>query len=364
MTTILLLGGYGATGKSLARNILLYTQADVIIAGRNLGKARAFTDELNDPRATPACVDASDDKSLRSALRGVALCLVASSTTQFTGQVARACLDTEVDYLDIQFAASKIASLRALELDILKAGRCFITEAGYHPGLPSALVRYSATFMDTIESALTAGYLNVGKIPYTESVDELVEAFKDFDARVFRNSAWTRRGGYEMRKFDFGLGIGTKLCYSMYFEELRTLPDIFPSLKETGFYIASTNLLADTFITPFVMLGLKLFPKRGIRPLGKLIWWSMTALAKPPYQVVLTVQARGRKAGNARQVRARIGHPDGYEITAIPVVALLKQYLDGSARKPGLWMMGHLVEPVRLMKDMELMGATIETIIE
>jgi len=215
-----------------------------------------------------------------------------------------------------------------------------------------------------MESAYTAGYLNVGKIPYTESVDELVEAFKDYDARIYKNNAWTKRGGYEMRKFNFGPGIGSKICYSMFFEELHALPELFPSLYETGFYIASTNLLADTFITPIVMLGLKLFPKRGIRPLGKLVWWSMTALNKPPYQVVLIVKAKGLQNGIARQVSTRIGHADGYELTAIPVVALLRQYLDGSARRPGLWMMGQLVEPVRLMKDMEALGATINTVVE
>ena len=361
MTTILLLGGYGLTGRLLARHILAQTKVSLIIAGRNLDKAKAFADELGDPRATPACVDASDHVSFRSALDGVNLCLVAAPTTRFTDQVARACLDAGADYLDIQFGASKLAFLRVLEPEIIKAGRCFITEAGYHPGLPSALVRYAATFFDTMESAPVAGYLNVGKIPYTESVDELVEAFKDYDARIYRDRVWTKRGSYEMRKFDFGPIIGTKVCYSMFFEELRTLPEMFPSLKETGFYIASTNLLVDTILTPFVMLGLKLFPKRGSRPLGKLIWWSMTALTKPPFQVVLTIQAKGLRNGALRQVRVRIGHPDGYEITAIPVVALLQQYLDGSARKPGLWMMGHLAEPVRLMKDMRTLGVTIET---
>ena len=364
MTIILLIGGYGTTGKSLARHILAQTKANLIIAGRNYDKAKAFTDELSDHRATPARVDASDEKNLRSALNGVSLCLLASPTTQFTYQVASACLDAGTDYLDIQFAANKLASLHALEPDIIKAGRCFITEAGYHPGLPSVLVRYAATFLDMIESALTAGYLNIGKIPYTESVDELVEAFKDYDARIYKDRTWTRRGSYEMRKFDFGPGIGRKLCYSMFFEEMRTLPDMFPSLNETGFYISGTNLLVDTFITPIVMLGLKLFPRRGIRPLGKLIWWSMTSLTKPPYRVVLTVQAKGLRNGIAHRVRVTIGHPDGYELTAIPVVALLRQYLDGSARKPGLWMMGHLAEPVSLMKDMEALGATIETVVE
>ena len=364
MSTILLLGGYGATGRPLARHLLSQTKANLIIAGRNLDKAKAFADELNDSRVTCAPVDASDEASLRTSLQNVTLCLVAAPTTQFTGRVARACLDAGADYLDVQFAASKLTTLRALESEIVKAGRCFVTEAGYHPGLPSALVRYAATFFDTLESAITAGYLNVGDMPYTEAVDEVAEAFKDYDARVYKNGEWTKRGGYETRKFDFGAGIGQKTCYSMFFEELGNLPKMFPSLKETGFYLASVNLLADTLLTPLIMLGLKLFPKRGIRPIGKLFWWEMTKLSKPPYLVRLSVEAKGHRNGKQARVHARIEHADGYELTAIPVVAFLQQYLDGSARKSGLWMMGHLAEPVRLMKDMERMGAKVETVVE
>jgi saccharopine dehydrogenase (NAD+, L-lysine-forming) len=359
--TILLLGGYGATGKFLTRHLLARTDANLVIAGRSLDKAKAFADSMNDPRVTFVRADAADESSLRASLRGVTLCLVAAPTTTHTGQVARACLDAGADYLDIQFAASKLTALRALEPEILKAGRCFVTEAGYHPGLPSALVRYAAAHMDSLESAPVAGYLNIGNIPYTEAVDELIEAFKDYDARVFKNGAWTKRGSYEMRKFNFGAGVGQKLCYSMFFEELGGLPKMFPSLKDTGFYLASVNLLFDTLLTPLIMLGLKLFPVRGVRPLGKLLWWEMTALTKPPYRVILSVEAKGTRNGVPRQVRARIEHADGYELTAIPVVAFLEQYLDGSARKPGLWMMGHLAEPVRLMNDMQALGANIET---
>lgn len=373
MTAILILGGYGGTGKSLARHLLNQTDARLILAGRSLDKAQAFADELNDSRVTCARVDASDPSTLLPSLRGVesstslrpSLCLVAAPTTQFTRQVARACLDAGVDYLDIQFGEGKNASLRALEPEILKSGRCFITEAGYHPGLPSALIRYAAAHLDSVESAVAAGYINMAPAPYTEAVDELMEAFKDFDGRVYKNGAWTKRGKYEMRKFDFGAGIGEKkVCYSMFFEELRGLPEMFPALQETGFYIASANLLVDALITPLVMLGLKLFPKRGIRPLGKLVWWSMFGSSKPPYRVVLSVEAKGRRNGSPREVRVTVEHEDGYELTAIPVAAFLRQYLDGSARKPGLWMMGHLAEPVRLMKDMEAMGVKMETSVE
>jgi len=64
------------------------------------------------------------------------------------------------------------------------------------------------------------------------------------------------------------------------------------------------------------------------------------------------------------KVYAAVAQPDGYELTAIPVVATLLQYLDGSARKPGLWMMGHLVKPIRLMMDMEKMGVKFTTSIQ
>jgi hypothetical protein len=54
-----------------------------------------------------------------------------------------------------------------------------------------------------------------------------------------------------------------------------------------------------------------------------------------------------------------LSHKDSYMFTAIPLVACLKQYIDGSARRSGLHYMGHLVDSRRLVADMEKMGMTI-----
>lgn len=102
----------------------------------------------------------------------------------------------------------------------------------------------------------------------------------------------------------------------------------------------------------------------AVHPVGKFLWWGMGTFHKPPYRVELQIQASGFKDGQMAKVLATVAHPDGYELTTIPVVATLLQYLDGSARKPGLWMMGHFVEPVRLMKDMEKMGVQFMTSIQ
>ena len=359
MTKILILGGYGYTGKLLTRHLLAQSEAKIILAGRNLDKAQVFADELNDDRISTVRVDAADADIIGSALQNVDLLLVAAPTTQHAETVIRTALAVKVDYLDVQFSQKKLTILKELSTEIEKAGLCFVTEAGYHPGLPSVMVRYAASQLDSVQSALTAGYLNMGKSPpYSEAVDELMEGFIDYRAQVYKNGAWTKPNQWDMHKFNFGPEIGERTCYSMFFEELRGLPEIYPTLQNTGFYISGSNWLTDLAITPIVMAGLKIAPRRGIRPLGRLMWWGMQQ-SPPPYTVALKVEAQGLKNGQQAWVDMRIEHPDGYELTAIPVVAFLLQYLDGTSRLPGLHMMGQLAEPKRLFEDMQKMGVKL-----
>ena len=358
MKKILILGGYGYTGKLLAKYLLSQTNVQIVIAGRNLEKAKEFACEWNDSRVTAIQADAANFASLSQALQGVTLCLVAAPTTHHTATVVHACIQARVDYLDVQYSSKKLEALFAAESKIKQAGLCFITEAGYHPGLPSALIRYAATKLDVLESALIGGYLNMKELPYTEAVDELMEGFIDYQAQVYKNGAWTKPTAWDSRAFHFGDDIGKRTAYSMFFEELRDIPKLYPSLKETGFYIAGSNWFSDLVITPLIFAGLKLAPKRGLRPLGKLMWWAM-GKSKPPYVVALKVEAKGLLNGRQVEVHVRIAHPDGYEFTAIPVVAYLKQYLDGSARCDGVHMMGHIAEPLRLFKDMQAMGVEL-----
>jgi hypothetical protein len=364
MSKILILGGTGYTGTLVARHLLERSDAAVTIATRHLDKAQAFASELNQQhpgaRAAAAYADAADVGSLRAAFLGHDLVVVAAPTTAYTENVARAALEVGADYLDVQLSAKKVSLLQSLTSEIEHAGRTFITEAGFHPGLPSALVRCAATQLDSIESAVTAGYLNLGKnLPYTEAVDELIELFKAYEAQVYKNGQWTKPSSFDLRKIDFGGDIGRKLCYSMFFEELRLLPELYPSLKNVGFYMSESHWVTDWLIMPITWIWLMIAP-RAVRPIGKFLWWGMGTFHKPPYRVELQAQAAGIKDGKQVNVRVTVAHSDGYELTAIPVVAALCQYLDGSARKPGLWMMGHLVEPLRLMKDMEVMGVQVK----
>ena len=171
---------------------------EIIISGRSLEKAKSFADELNDSRVSARQADASDFDRLKQALQGATLCLVAAPVTHQAETVVRACIAAQVDYLDIQFSSKKLNALYAAEEEIKQAGLCFITEAGYHPGLIAALIRYAALKLDVVESALTAGYLNMESLPYTEAVDELMEGFLDYQAQVYKNGAWTKPTSWDL----------------------------------------------------------------------------------------------------------------------------------------------------------------------
>jgi len=145
----------------------------------------------------------------------------------------------------------------------------------------------------------------------------------------------------------------------MMFEEIHSLPSLIPTLKETGFYITGFGWIMDWIITPFSMMMVKLFPNVMVKPMGRLFTWVWKKTSKPPFYTIMKLRAKGSKDGNESPIEMTLFHEDGYWFTAIPVTACILQYLDGSIRKPGLHWMGQIVEPVRLMKDMEKMGIKI-----
>ena len=158
---------------------------------------------------------------------------------------------------------------------------------------------------------------------------------------------------------NFGGEFGRQYCMPMFLEEMRALPARYPSLRETGFFVGGLNWFVDWFLTPIIMLGLKLFPKTGLEPLGRLMFWGLRTFSRPPYGTLLRLEARGSRAGSPKSVEMLISHPDGYMLTAMPVAACLMQVLAGM-RTPGLHFQAQFVEPGRFFEDLARLGAVVQ----
>jgi hypothetical protein len=366
--TILVLGGYGTTGKTLCGLLLEYGDGDVVVAGRSLEKGRLTAAELGaryPGRVTARAADAADAASLARAFDGVDLVAVSASVLQHAGTVARAALDAGVDYFDLLLSGEdKSAALEKLRPRIEKEGRCFVTDGGIHPGLTAALIRALAPAFGRLERAEVGGLLFVDWDAYDfqqSTIREFATEFRDYRVEALRDGAWTRLEWRDAtRSFDFGAPFGSERCTLMYMKELELLPEQLPSLRDCGFYVSGFNPVANAV----VMLGVAVMratPEALGGPYSRLLAWSLRRFSKPPYGTVFQAEAEGEgPAGDVLSAGLRITHPDGYWLTAAAAAACLLQWQDGSLREPGVHLQALAADPARLLRDLHRMGAGIE----
>ena len=367
--TFLIVGGYGNTGYLIAELLLDYTDARVIIAGRNEDKAGAAATKLNGmfegDRASAAYADASDIQSLEKAFAPADMAIMASGTMEYAANAARAALNTRTDYLDTQLSNNnKLAVLRSFEQEIKKSDLFFITDAGFHPGVPAALVRYAALQADSISVAnvYSAIKLNWKEYTFSEStVLEMVNEFRDYKPQIIRNGGWQTIPMKEMKKYDFKAPLGKQYCVAMVMNEFDKLPEMVPALREAGFYVTGFNMFTDYIVTPLMITALKISGKWD-KKMGRLFSWSLRSFNRPPYLTLLALEADGVKDQKDIHIQVKMSHKDGYYLTAVPIVACLKQYIAGTFRQSGLWYQANIVEPVTFLNDIQNMGIKTEIV--
>ncbi|MFW2389337.1 MAG: SDR family NAD(P)-dependent oxidoreductase, partial [Polyangiales bacterium] len=199
MPTILIIGGYGNTGYYIAQLLLQHTDAQLVVAGRNQQKANAAAQRLSAEhrkRVEALRLDASDEDQLRSAFERCDLAILAASTYKQVDTIIRVAIETQTDYLDTQLSITKkVEALQLHEDAFVGSGMTVITDAGFHPGLPAALVQHAALHFDQLKQANVSSYMGIpwGDLEISlNTMEEFAEELNHFDPRVFRSKNWER----------------------------------------------------------------------------------------------------------------------------------------------------------------------------
>jgi len=367
---IFLLGGYGNVGKFLCDLILSNTDSSIIISGRDELKARNFKDELsikyNASRIETAIVDASKTDSLINAFNKSDLIINSASTIQYTKNIVDALLQTNKNYIDVLMSSpQKLNLLKEASAEFVKNNQTVITDGGFHPGLPAALIRYAAEHFDEINVANVGSLLNMDwkfELSSPDTIKEFIYEFKEYDSTAYVNKEWRKLSYKEYKYFDFGKPYGKRPCISMMMEELKELPDKYPSLTETGFYVSGFNWFTDYIVTPIMMIAVKNFSMQRLNSIAKLFKWSIQKFSKPPYKVILQLIAEGIRDGKNQKMKIEVSHEDGYFLTAAPVFACLNQYLGGKINKPGLHYQASVIIPKIFFDDLNDFGVEVTVV--
>lgn len=151
---ILILGGYGVFGGRLATLLSDLAQLDLIICGRDLGRARAFcVGWSGQAQVRPLALDRAD---IVSGLRAERPDLVVDASGPFQDygtdryRVIAACIDAGVDYLDFADAADFVFGVQEFDECAKAAGAFVLSGVSSFPVLTAAVLREMAKTMEIV----------------------------------------------------------------------------------------------------------------------------------------------------------------------------------------------------------------------
>jgi saccharopine dehydrogenase (NAD+, L-lysine-forming) len=363
---IVALGASGNAGREIA--VLLgpglAASDELVLAGRDPAKlARAAAAVASPASVTTARVDVTDLDAVRELVAGATLVVVTVSRPDLVGDLARIVMEAGADWFDTMLSTpGKLAALQALSDEITGRGCCFVTDGGFHPGLPAVLVRWAAGRLDELTEADVVAAMRMDWRADTladSTVAEMFDEFADFDLVAWVDGESRRLGIRECPSVDFGPPIGRKTCVPMPLAEIAALPRLYPGLRRCGFYVGGFSPAMDYLVLP-VLIGMA--KVRSLRPAAiRLARWSFRRLATypPPHRLVVRLDATGTRGGRPVTASVSVQGEDGYLLTAAPAVTCLRGVLDGLIRRPGVHLQANLVDPEPFLRGLTAFGLDV-----
>lgn len=235
---ILVLGGYGLFGGRISQRLASDGDFEVIVAGRTIGKARAFI--ANTPslaaRMQPLALDtcATDFAERLAALAPGIVIDTAGPFQSREMSVPRAALAAGAHCIDLADGRDYVQRIRTLDAQARAAGRLLVSGASSVPGLSAAVVaalqpRFSR--LRHVEVGISPGNRTERGLATTQAILGYVGQ----PWRVWRDGRWQRVHGWQsLRRVDVE-GVGPRWFARCEVPDLDLLPGRWPALETCDF---------------------------------------------------------------------------------------------------------------------------------
>lgn len=148
---VLILGGTGRIGSSVAADLIEHTPVTLQLAGRSESRGEQLDTRFGG-RAQFLSLDLADQEGLDRAIAGVDLVIHCAGPFHFRdGRVLKSCIQQGVNYLDVSDHPSFTRKALALRDAATRAGITAIVNTGIFPGISNSMVRRDVERLDKVE---------------------------------------------------------------------------------------------------------------------------------------------------------------------------------------------------------------------
>jgi len=354
---VLILGGRGRIGSSVAQDVATHTQAKVTITSRKPSAEITFNEQLGF-----LALDLADKQKLRDAIANSNLVIHCAGPFHYRdASVLKICIEQGVNYLDVSDHPSFTLKALAYREQAASAGVTAIVNTGIFPGISNSMVRQGVEQLDQSErihlSYLVSGSGGAGVTVMRTTFLGLQRPFK-----AWVNSVWQEVKPYSEREtVEFPPPYGRSHVYWFDMPEAFTLPDTFP-VKTV---ITKFGSVPD-FYNHLTWIAAHWFPKSLMQRRSSIeflahVSHKMTDVTNrfSGIGVAIRSEVKGQKSGQSACYCSTLVHENAAIASGCGTGSIAQLLLDGKLKKSGVWSVEQAVATDLFEQSMQSRGIKI-----
>lgn len=356
---VLIIGGRGRIGSSVAQDLATYTQAEITITGRDPAGA-------NSPMPAQGvqylALDLADKEALKKAIGASNLVVHCAGPFYYRdANVLKTCIEGGVNYVDVSdsrgFTRKALEFRKAAEA----AGVTAVINTGIFPGVSNSMVRRDVEQLDEVEE-IHLSYVvgGSGGAGVTVMRTTFLGLQSPFD--VLLNGKWQPVKPYSEREMvDFPAPYGKTGVYWFDMPEAITLAESFPVKTVITKFGTSPDIY--NYMTWIVA---NWWPVSWLRNSGMIEFLSYVSYGMTAFTNVFTgtgvavrSEVSGLKNGKPARIFSTVVHDNAAVATGIGTGSIAELILKGKLDKPGVWPQEQAVSTVLFEQLMQVRGLQI-----
>lgn len=359
---VLILGGSGRIGSSVAADLADRTDVQIAIGGRNAAAGTAVAAKLGS-KAEFLGFDLEDTDKLQQAISAANLVVHCAGPFHYRdARVLKTCIENGVDYLDVSDHRSFTRKALNYQEAAKGAGITAIVNTGIFPGISNSMVRQDVEEFDEADrihlSYVVAGSGGAGITVMRTTFLGLQNPFESWI-----DGKWQTVKPYSDREtIQFPAPYGRTGVYWYDMPETFTLPETFP----TQTVITKFGSVPDfyNYLTWWVA---KVWPSSWIKNPNVVEFLANVSYKMTNFTdrfsgigVAIRSEVTGKKAGKTATFCSTLVHENTAVAAAYGTGSLAELLLNGKLKKPGVWAVEQALPTDLFRETMASRGVVIQ----